>query len=179
MVGRLRAFTIAVVATSVLSACGAAEENSDSASAPGSTKNEQLNGQPGPPVVGKSADTADGEQATSSQPVSTFAVDVDTASYGYAKRLLLEGRRPAAGNIRPEEFVNSFEQGYKQPEGDGFAIATDGSRLPPTHQGAGDGARLMRVGLQTKAVPEGQRSDSTLTFVVDVSGSMAEPGKLD
>ena len=47
--------------------------------------------------------------------LSTFALDVDTASYGYARRTLGDGQLPAAGTVRPEEFVNSFRQGYERP----------------------------------------------------------------
>ncbi|MGI5179913.1 YfbK domain-containing protein [Dactylosporangium sp. CA-152071] len=180
MVSQFRVAAVAVIAALCLTACGAEGKN-DSTSyekAPAGTMNPQ-GGQPGPAITGGAGDEAPGEQAASSQPVSTFAVDVDTASYGYAKRQLLAGQRPAAGTIRPEEFVNSFQQGYRQPSGDGFAVATDGTRLPKTHSNSGDTARLLRVGLQTRAEPEGQRLDASLTFVVDVSGSMAEPGKLD
>jgi Ca-activated chloride channel family protein len=111
--------------------------------------------------------------------VSTFAVDVDTASYGFAKRTLESGRRPATSTIRPEEFINSFDQQYRQPEGNGFSINTDGTRLPSTHRGAEDNARLLRIGLQTRGEDDVERPDAALTFVVDVSGSMSEPGKLD
>jgi Ca-activated chloride channel family protein len=122
-------------------------------------------------------------------PQSTFAMDVDTASYGYARRMLGEGRLPDAADIRPEEFVNSFDQRYPQPAGDGFAISLDGARQPvpdgPANGGdeggdeGADGARLMRVGLQTRTVDAERRRDVALTFVLDVSGSMAERGRLD
>src|SRR6185436_7695107 len=109
---------------------------------------------------------------------STFAVDVDTASYGYARRQILAGRLPSPSTVRPEEFVNAFGQDYKEPLGDGFTVNADGSRLPTEHQAAGD-VRLMRVGLQTRGESEETRADATLTFVVDTSGSMREPGRLD
>ncbi|KAB2344438.1 vWA domain-containing protein [Actinomadura rudentiformis] len=103
--------------------------------------------------------------------LSTFALDVDTASYGYARRALLDGRRPDPATVRPEEFVNHFKQGYAEPEGNGFAVSADGGR-------AGD-VRLLRVGLQTRSAVGGARRDANLTFVVDTSGSMGEPGRLD
>jgi len=113
-------------------------------------------------------------------PQSTFGMDVDTASYGYARNLIRQGRRPAPADIRPEEFVNAFRQDYPQPVGAGFAVALDGSRLPGTHRAAGGGdLRLLRVGLQTRAEDRETRPDAALTFVIDVSGSMADPGKLD
>jgi Ca-activated chloride channel family protein len=118
------------------------------------------------------------EVRTSDDPQSTFAVDVDTASYGYARRLVTEGRVPDRASVRPEEFVNAFPQGYREPAGDGFAVHADGARFPSTHEASGD-LRLLRVGLQTRSEDNRQRKDANLTFVIDVSGSMAEPGRLD
>ncbi|TXS78923.1 DUF3520 domain-containing protein [Streptomyces sp. sk2.1] len=60
--------------------------------------------------------------------LSTFALDVDTASYGYARRVLADGSLPRPDTVRPEEFVNSFRQGYRRPEGNGFAVNMDGAR---------------------------------------------------
>ncbi|MGV4890270.1 YfbK domain-containing protein [Streptomyces viridosporus] len=106
--------------------------------------------------------------------VSTFALDVDTASYGYARRALAEGRLPDPATVRPEEFVNSFRQEYERPGGDGFTVTVDGARTDE------DGWSLVRVGLATRsAAPGGERPPAALTFVVDTSGSMAEPGRLD
>jgi Ca-activated chloride channel family protein len=119
-----------------------------------------------------------GEVSTADSPQSTFAVDVDTASYGYTRRLINDGRLPERSTVRPEEFVNAFNQEYEQPSGNGFAVHTDGARLPETHQAA-DRVRLLRVGLQTRAENRAERKDAALTFVIDVSGSMAEPGRLD
>ncbi len=55
------------------------------------------------------------ETAAPSDHLSTFALDVDTASYGYARRTLADGGRPDPSTIRPEEFVNSFRQDYRTP----------------------------------------------------------------
>ncbi len=112
------------------------------------------------------------------QPQSTFGLDIDTASYTYARRQILDGRRPDPSTVRPEEFVNAFSQDYRQPDGPGFTVTVDGARLPATHGASGD-TRLMRVGLQTRPEDVEHRPDAALTFVVDVSGSMAEPGRLD
>ncbi|MEI7030410.1 vWA domain-containing protein [Streptomyces pratensis] len=115
--------------------------------------------------------------------LSTFALDVDTAAYGYARRTLGDGRLPDPGSVRPEEFVNSFRQGYERPKGNGFSVTVDGARVGGTGGGGGSGASdwsLLRVGLATKtASPTGERPPAALTFVVDVSGSMNEPGRLD
>ncbi|MGW4026636.1 YfbK domain-containing protein, partial [Streptomyces sp. NPDC005009] len=106
--------------------------------------------------------------------LSTFALDVDTASYGYARRTLAEGRLPDPSTVRPEEFVNSFRQDYERPGGDGFTVAVDGARTEE------EDWSLVRVGLATRAAdPDGERPPAALTFVIDISGSMAEPGRLD
>ncbi|MGW0902533.1 YfbK domain-containing protein [Streptomyces sp. NPDC002853] len=106
--------------------------------------------------------------------LSTFALDVDTASYGFARRTLAEGRLPDPATVRPEEFVNSFRQDYPRPDGDGFSVNVDGARTDD------DDWSLMRVGLATRGdTSDGERPPAALTFVIDVSGSMAEPGRLD
>lgn len=119
----------------------------------------------------------DRERAPSPDYLSTFALDVDTASYGYARRTLAEGGRPDPSTIRPEEFVNSFRQDYERPDGNGFSVTVDGART--AGPGSGDWS-LLRVGLATRPEEdENERPPAALTFVVDVSGSMGEPGRLD
>lgn len=146
------------------------------------------------------AKDSSGEAQKNSQAVpsylSTFALDVDTASYGYARRTLAGGRLPAPESVRQEEFVNSFRQDYPQPEGDGFTVTTDGARTdgddiytkndtksdtPNDVKGTdSEGSwSLLRVGLATRSAQSGSRPPAAMTFVVDVSGSMAEPGRLD
>ena len=115
------------------------------------------------------------------QPDSTFGLDIDTASYYYARRQLLDGNTPNPTTVRPEEFVNAFRQDYPQPTGDGFTVSVDGARLPTSYRASGDDGdvRLLRIGLQTRADNATNRPDAALTFVIDTSGSMAEPGRLD
>lgn len=113
------------------------------------------------------------QKDTSAAQISTFALDVDTASYTYARRTLQEGRWPEPGQIRPEEFVNAFRQDYAQPRDDGFTVHVDGAMMPSRNQA------VLRVGLQTRASDAAARRPANLTFVIDVSGSMAEPGRLD
>ncbi|MFI6482955.1 von Willebrand factor type A domain-containing protein [Nonomuraea sp. NPDC050663] len=114
------------------------------------------------------------EQDTEVSQISTFALDVDTASYDHARRTLAEGRWPTPDRIRPEEFVNAFRQDYAEPSDNGFTVHVDGARVPGrTNEG------LVRVGLQTRRSDAAARRPANLTFVVDVSGSMAEPGRLD
>ncbi|MGA5338245.1 YfbK domain-containing protein [Streptomyces griseoincarnatus] len=106
--------------------------------------------------------------------LSTFALDVDTASYGYARRTLDEGRLPAPSTVRPEEFVNSFRQDCPRPEGDGYTVTVDGARTDE------EDWSLVRVGLATRtAEGDDERPPAALTFVIDISGSMGEPDRLD
>ncbi|MGW1798092.1 YfbK domain-containing protein [Streptomyces sp. NPDC001984] len=118
-------------------------------------------------------EAADSKERASADYLSTFALDVDTASYGYARRTLADGRRPAPSTIRPEEFVNSFRQDYRRPDGNGFTVTVDGARTNERNWS------LVRVGLATRNAEQGERPPAALTFVVDVSGSMSEPGRLD
>jgi len=114
------------------------------------------------------------------RPQSTFAMDIDTASYGYAASLIRQGSRPDPSMVRPEEFINAVSEQYPQPAGNGFTVNVDGTRLPQTHRLSNPGdVRLLRVGLQTRTENQDSRPDAALTFVIDVSGSMGEPGKLD
>lgn len=159
-------------------------------------------GAPAPvvPDGGKGAPSQEGDRSGEEQRdfappadyLSTFALDVDTASYDYTRRLLKEGGEPAPRQVRPEEFINSFRQDYPRPKGDGFSVTVDGARPNGGADGeikasGGDAEgyedgnwSLVRVGLSTKPTDrEAERPPAALTFVIDISGSMAEPGRLD
>lgn len=98
---------------------------------------------------------------------STFATDVDTASYTLARAAVERGALPDPAGVRVEEFVNAQPGGYTAPQ-EGFAIRVD--QTTSTLRSEPD-AQLVRVGLQA-AVPPGPRAPIALTFVVDTSGSM-------
>ena len=106
--------------------------------------------------------------------LSTFAMDVDTASYTVARRFVQDGNLPDPDSVRVEEFVNFFDQGYEGPSQKAFAIHMEGS---PSPFGL-DSHWLIRVGLQGRAVSEEARKDATLIFTIDISGSMAREGRL-
>ncbi|HNT25533.1 MAG TPA: von Willebrand factor type A domain-containing protein [Anaerolineales bacterium] len=106
--------------------------------------------------------------------LSTFALDVDTASYAVARRYLNDGNLPPADAIRVEEFVNYFNQGYPTPPDVAFGIYADGAASPFNY----DGTYLLRIGVQGYRVPEWERKSSVLTFVIDVSGSMDQENRL-
>jgi Ca-activated chloride channel family protein len=107
--------------------------------------------------------------------VSTFALDVDTASYTIAQRYIDDGYRPDPASVRVEEWVNAFDQGYEAPFDDTFAIVADGGPTPFTDRGE----VLLRIGLQARDVRDRARQDASLTFVIDTSGSMARDGRLE
>ncbi|ARF61805.1 hypothetical protein B1H20_10575 [Streptomyces violaceoruber] len=201
--GRAGAVALLLAGALALTACSASDDGSGTAPDLSSGKRQGQGatggGAPAPdaaaPGTGRSA-APGGEGATdTARPkpeapdyLSTFALDVDTASYGYARRTLGDGRLPSPGDVRPEEFVNSFRQGYERPKGPGFAVNVDGARIGPRKGadkagGEGSGASdwsLLRVGLATEAAPTtAERPPAALTFVVDISGSMAETGRLD
>ena len=130
------------------------------------------------PAAPTAGDQKGGDRFASPSPspdrLSTFALDVDTASYEYARRTLAQGGRPDPATIRPEEFVNSFRQDYERPDGNGFSVTVDGARTDERNWS------LVRVGLATRpAGDSGERPPAALTFVIDISGSMSEPGRLD
>jgi Ca-activated chloride channel homolog len=130
---------------------------------------------PGEPAPAGTNTNSDAQQYRADEnPTSTFALDVDTASYGYAQERLDAGQLPDPSTVRPEEFVNAFRQDYPEPDGNGFTVTADGARLP-----GDDGTRLLRIGLQTRGESPETRRDAALTFVIDTSGSMGDTGKLD
>ena len=105
---------------------------------------------------------------------STFALDVDTASYTVARRYISDGNLPDPASVRVEEFVNYFDQGYAPPKDDAFAIHVDGGPSPFLAQDE----MLLRIGLKAREVADRSRPDASLTFVIDVSGSMARENRL-
>jgi Ca-activated chloride channel family protein len=107
--------------------------------------------------------------------VSTFGLDVDTASYTVARGYVSRGLKPDTNSVRPEEWVNYFDQGYPDPETGTFAIYADGGRTPFLSPGE----VLVRIGVKARGAWHGARPPMALTFVVDVSGSMEEGGRLE
>ncbi|NEQ84171.1 MAG: VWA domain-containing protein, partial [Moorea sp. SIO2I5] len=107
-------------------------------------------------------------------PLSTFAIDVDTASYSNLRRFLNNGQLPPTDAIRIEELINYFNYDYPEPESDRpFSITTEISQAPwnPTHQ-------LVHIGIQGEKMAIEDLPPSNLVFLLDVSGSMNSPNKL-
>ncbi len=119
-------------------------------------------------------------QRVADAPLSTFSIDVDSASYAKCRQLLMEAnQRPPAAAVRIEEFINYFDYDYAAPELKGtdadapFAAHLDIADCPwrPEH-------KLVRIGLQAPKIDLSQRPAANIVFLLDVSGSMNEPNKL-
>ncbi|HEY9048080.1 MAG TPA: von Willebrand factor type A domain-containing protein [Ohtaekwangia sp.] len=107
-------------------------------------------------------------------PLSTFSIDVDAASYSNVRRFINNGSRPPKDAVRIEELVNYFDYDYSQPKNDDpFAVITEISAAPwnTNH-------KLVHIGLQGKKIPTENLPASNLVFLIDVSGSMNEANKL-
>ncbi len=143
------------------------------------------------PVEVKSVESApEGERGTSTEsydrivesafvrvveePLSTFSIDVDTASYANVRRFLEQGMRPPKDAVRIEELLNYFTYNDPPPTGeDPFSVNLEIARCPWNAD-----HRLARIGLMGKPIARDQRPPSNLVFLIDVSGSMQTPNKL-
>ena len=132
-----------------------------------------------PPYNTESYDKPDenGFFLSQAQPLSTFAADVDTASYANIRRMIESGYgadRIDPEAVRPEEFINYFKYDLKSPRrGEKFGVTTEVSTCPwnPDHQ-------LMFVGVKAEDKLDGEIPESNLVFLIDVSGSMSSENKL-
>lgn len=108
------------------------------------------------------------------QPLSTFSIDVDRASYSNVRRFIEDGSLPPKGAVRIEEMINYFDYNYAPPANeDPFAVYTEIANCPWNEK-----HRLVQIGLQGKRIPTDNLPPSNLVFLVDVSGSMDEQNKL-
>lgn len=114
-------------------------------------------------------------RAVAQEPVSTFAVDVDTAAYANIRRFLTQGQLPPKDAVRAEELINYFRYDYPLPQDRAapFSITTDVAQTPWNPE-----TRLLRIGLRGYDLSPSERPPANLVFLVDVSGSMNEPDKL-
>jgi Ca-activated chloride channel family protein len=108
------------------------------------------------------------------EPLSTFGVDVDRASYAMVRRFLESGQLPPHDAVRIEELVNYFDYDYPAPRGgEPFSITTEMASCPWNER-----HRLLRIGLQAEKIDTKNLPPSNLVFLLDVSGSMNSPDKL-
>ena len=113
-------------------------------------------------------------KAVAQEPVSTFSIDVDTGSYANVRRFLNNGRLPPKDAVRIEEIVNYFPYSYPLPQdGRPFAVHTQTVDSPWQPE-----AKLIKIGIQAQDAAKKNLPPANLVFLVDVSGSMAEPDKL-
>lgn len=112
---------------------------------------------------------------TSTQPVSTFSVDVDTGAYSNVRRFLQNGQLPPEDSVRVEELLNYFSYDYAEAAGPDqpFSVTTEVGQTPWN-----DKTRLLHIGLKGYVPPATQTTAANLVFLIDVSGSMAAPDKL-
>ncbi len=122
----------------------------------------------------------DGEEVSpvklaSTEPVSTFSVDVDTGAYANTRRFLTQGQLPPQAAVRTEEMINYFRYNYKRPadRSQPFTVTTDVATTPWNAD-----TRLMRIGLRGYDIARNERPAANLVFLMDVSGSMGRPEKL-
>ena len=109
---------------------------------------------------------------TARDPLSTFALDVDTASYSVAQRWVESGSVPPAESVRVEEYVNSFDYDYAAPS-DGLTVVADSGPSPYDSENI-----IVRLGVQAEQVANADRPAASLTFLVDTSGSMDRQNRI-
>ena len=109
----------------------------------------------------------------SAQPVSTFSIDVDTASYANVRRLLNQGALPPADAVRIEEMINYFSYDYPLPEEGPFSVYTEVGSSPYNAN-----KQLIHIGIQADKMEAQKRPAANLVFLLDVSGSMHSANKL-
>ncbi|MCY1744180.1 VWA domain-containing protein [Ensifer sp. SL37] len=114
-------------------------------------------------------------KSVATDPVSTFSVDVDTASYAFVRRSLMEGQMPERDAVRVEEMVNYFPYDWPRPASAAEPFKATVTLTPTPWNG---GTRLMHVAIKGYDVVPAQAPKANLVFLIDVSGSMDEPDKL-
>lgn len=111
---------------------------------------------------------------TTQHPLSTFSIDVDTAAYTIVRRHLREGKHPPKDAVRIEEMLNFFRYHYPNPAGDHpFSVTTELAACPWN-----SAHRIVHIGLKSRDIEARDLPQSNLTFLIDVSGSMAAGNKL-
>lgn len=115
-----------------------------------------------------------GYKTTAKEPLSTFSVDVDTASYTNLRRYIRSGQEIPVDAVRIEEMLNYFRYDYPEPQsGEPFSVTTEYSDCPWNEDN-----RLLLIGLQAKEIDFSHRPASNLVFLLDISGSMYSDDKL-
>ncbi|MBI3134963.1 MAG: von Willebrand factor type A domain-containing protein [Bacteroidetes bacterium] len=160
-------------------------DSKDNVSGTVSQKNQSYGGVVGNPGYYTNGDVEHNTEAYSAiqengyknakvNPLSTFSVDVDAASYSNARRYLVNGQKPPVDAVRVEEFINYFDYDYADPEDEHpFSITTEIGDCPWNAN-----SKLVHIGLQAERIKTKNLPANNLVFLLDVSGSMASENKL-
>jgi Ca-activated chloride channel family protein len=135
---------------------------------------------PRPPAIAENRDNFEKFDTSplklvSDEPVSTFSIDVDTASYAFVRRMIEQGSLPPADAVRVEEMINYFPYDYPRPDSADVPFRTSVAVYPTPWNPQ---TRLVHVGIKGYDIVPAERPRSNLVFLVDVSGSMASADKL-
>jgi len=123
---------------------------------------------------GYAAINENGFRDVNHNPLSTFSIDVDNASYSNVRRFINLGELPPADAVRIEEMINYFKYNYPEPEGEHpFSVYTEMATCPWNTKHL-----LLHVGLKGKSIDKSSLPPSNIVFLIDVSGSMDDPNKL-
>jgi Ca-activated chloride channel family protein len=114
-------------------------------------------------------------KVTAAEPVSTFSIDVDTASYAFARRALKAGHLPQKNAVRIEEMINYFDYDYPRPSDRSAPFRSTVTVFPTPWN---PGTKLMHIGIKGLALTLSEKPRANLVFLLDVSGSMNRPDKL-
>jgi len=131
-----------------------------------------------PPDVGRDKFTSVSEnpfKVVAQEPVSTFSIDVDTASYSFVRASLNQNVLPQPAAVRTEEMINYFSYDYEAPRSAAQPFASNVSVFPSPWT---EGRKLVRIGIKGYSIRQENRPRANLVFLIDTSGSMQEPNKL-
>ncbi|MBN9022286.1 MAG: von Willebrand factor type A domain-containing protein, partial [Rhizobiales bacterium] len=159
----------AVMAPSPVAPTGAAPPSVVAESAEGGYYDQPVNTEKYPDA------TPNPVKQVADDPVSTFSIDVDTASYANVRRFLKDGMLPPRDAVRVEELVNYFDYGYALPSDPSVAFAVHATLAPSPWA---PGKEIIHIGLQGYDIAPEEQPPLNLVFLMDVSGSMNDPNKL-
>lgn len=181
-------FTVAALTAGLLTGCGASSEKmADNAPAEGNyyaettmayDMVEEINSIDGNYAVKNTEEynsiIENKYKKVSDSPLSTFSIDVDTASYTNLRRMINDGSNLVPDAIRIEEMINYFSYDYPEPkQGEPFSVTSELSDCPWNSD-----SRLMRIGINASEIDLDNAAPSNLVFLIDVSGSMYDENKL-
>lgn len=174
-------YYLSLVLLFILMGCGSGEMKDEKKKGYKKEAKEMVHGEAQPEPLSSTMNTEEYDHIeenafleVTSNPLSTFSVDVDAASYSNMRRFIMDGRMPPKDAVRIEELINYFTYDYEQPEdGKPFSINPEIGDCPWNKE-----HKLLHIGLQGKKLDMDNLPPSNLVFLLDVSGSMNDPNKL-